>query len=97
MSRNVQPIIAFGPRKDLTVPENALNQLAAHYAATDEPKLAEQCWLKVLDLYMPVDVYISGCPPRPEALIEAILEIQEKIKRGEQSASQLMGSPAARL
>jgi NADH-quinone oxidoreductase subunit B len=50
-----------------------------------------------VDEILPVDVYISGCPPRPEALIEAILEIQEKIKRGEQSASQMMGSPAARL
>ncbi len=42
-----------------------------------------------VDEILPVDVYISGCPPRPEALIEAILEIQRKITRGEKSASQL--------
>jgi NADH-quinone oxidoreductase subunit B len=50
-----------------------------------------------VDEILPVDVYISGCPPRPEALIEAVLEIQEKIRRGESSASERMGSPKARL
>jgi NADH-quinone oxidoreductase subunit B len=47
-----------------------------------------------VDEILPVDVYISGCPPRPEALIEAILEIQRKITRGEKSASQLAAEAA---
>jgi NADH-quinone oxidoreductase subunit B len=42
-----------------------------------------------VDEILPVDVYLSGCPPRPESLIEGILEIQRKITRGEKSASQL--------
>ena len=42
-----------------------------------------------VDEIIPVDVYLSGCPPRPEALIEGILEIQRKIVRGEKSASEL--------
>jgi NADH-quinone oxidoreductase subunit B len=31
------------------------------------------------DKFLPVDVYIPGCPPRPEALIEGIIELEYKI------------------
>lgn len=31
------------------------------------------------DKFLPVDIYIPGCPPRPEALIEGIIELEYKI------------------
>jgi NADH-quinone oxidoreductase subunit B len=48
-----------------------------------------------VDLFMPVDVYVPGCPPRPEALLEGLLLLQDSIGKERRPLSWVVGPQGA--
>ena len=34
-----------------------------------------------IDRFLPVDIYVPGCPPRPEQLLQSVIDLQDKIQR----------------
>ena len=47
--------------------------------------------LQGVDKILPVDVHVPGCPPRPEALIEGIIRLHEKVQAGVPPAYEIRG------
>jgi NADH-quinone oxidoreductase subunit B len=47
--------------------------------------------LQGVDKIVPVDIHVPGCPPRPEALVEGIVRLQEKIAAGVPPAYEIRG------
>ncbi len=92
--RNADVLFVSGP-----VTEGVVEQLREIYGEMREPRfvvavgscastggmfsLEGEKPLKGLDASIPVDLFIPGCPPRPESLIHAVLRLQDKIGRRE--------------
>ena len=48
-----------------------------------------------IDQFLPVDIYLAGCPPRPDNLLHALMKIQEKI--GKTKASEFPNIPSGKI
>jgi NADH-quinone oxidoreductase B subunit len=91
--RHADILICTGP-----VTEQARERLLRIYAQMPEPKFVvavgscaisgsvfQGCYNVVghIDQVLPVDVYVPGCPPRPEAIIDGLVKLLEHVKHDE--------------
>jgi NADH-quinone oxidoreductase subunit B len=66
--------------------------IAMGACASSGGMFANYAVLQGVDKVVPVDVHVPGCPPRPEALLEGIVRLQEKILAGVPPAYEIRGA-----
>ena len=89
--RHADVMVVTGP-----VTRQVKDRLARVYEQMPEPKFVlavgtctssgnvfQQCYsvLEGVDKVIPVDVYVAGCPPKPEAIIHGVVKLLEKIRK----------------
>ena len=84
-------ILAFSPsalmaRMAIKIPSEAMGACASSGGMFNNYTV-----LQGVDKIVAVDVHVPGCPPRPEALMEGIIRLQEKIKAGVPPAYEIRG------
>jgi NADH-quinone oxidoreductase subunit B len=94
MRLGVIPLPASPRQADLvvisgTVTDKIVPAIKRLYEQMPDPKYVISMGV---DQVIPVDVYVPGCPPRPEALLEGIVLLQERIQN-EDMASRWRGEP----
>jgi NADH-quinone oxidoreductase subunit B len=65
--------------------------IAMGACASSGGMFANYAVLQGVDKIVAVDIHVPGCPPRPEALVEGIVRLQEKIKAGVPPAYEIRG------
>ena len=70
--------------------------IAMGACASSGGMFANYAILQGVDKIIPVDVHVPGCPPRPEALLEGIVRLQEKIQAGVPPAYEIRGAGQGR-
>ncbi len=99
--RHADVLICTGP-----VTRQARDRLIRIYEQMPDPKFVvavgscalsggafQGCYniLGGIDQVLPVDVYVPGCPPRPEAIIDGVVKLLEQLKAGYQPAARRSG------
>jgi NADH-quinone oxidoreductase subunit B len=87
ISRFGSEVMRFSPRQsDVmivagTVTYKMATAVKRIYDQMAEPKWVIYAVLQGVDKIIPVDFYVAGCPPRPEALLDALIKLQDKVQR----------------